>query len=296
MRHLTVTVGTVVAFLFMCLVPASGGNDFGTKILRISGSHSVARVVSAYAQKFNELNHDVTVIVSGGHTAKGFRKFLAGNVEMVMAARNLSESEKNEANQRGVEPVAKMIGSVPVPIITHSTNAVSELTIDQLSKIFRGEYTNWKQLGGNDEPINLVVIDDPMSETVHSLQKHVLQGAQFSSSAQHKTLHRSVPIVVSNTKGSIGFSCLTDLRILEETGKADSVKLIRIKKDEPSDTGSVPVARDASDPDYPVTIPIYLFYNANAKGKLAETFVRYVLHSKSSSKVKNRQEPVEHAG
>ena len=67
----------------------------------------------------------------------------------------MTEAEKQNAISQGVDPVEFKVAIDGIAIITNKGNTVTELTLDQLAKIYNGTYTNWNQVGGADRAIVL---------------------------------------------------------------------------------------------------------------------------------------------
>lgn len=75
-------------------------------------------------------------------------------VEMVIAARLISRDEKVYAEENGVTLIGKPIAKDALTFMVNPLNPVNNLSISQLQRIYTGEITNWKEVGGNDEEIN----------------------------------------------------------------------------------------------------------------------------------------------
>lgn len=121
-------------------------------VINVGGSTSMLpmmiRLSEVYQKKFG-----VTVTVSGGGSGVGASNTINGEFDIGMCSRDLNQSELDE----GLLPYP--IGIDAIAVIVNSAG-ISNLTIDQLSKIYSGEVTNWKQLGGWDKDIAVVARDD----------------------------------------------------------------------------------------------------------------------------------------
>ena len=65
----------------------------------------------------------------------------------------MKDEEIEQAKANGVTPVEHTVASDGIAVIVHPSNAVADLTIEQIGKIYRGEITNWKEVGGADKAI-----------------------------------------------------------------------------------------------------------------------------------------------
>src|SRR5208337_15290 len=75
--------------------------------------------------------------------------------EVAMASRRATIREKEEEAAGGVELVEHLIGYGGIVILTDPSNSVEQLTLEQVQKIFKGEYTNWSQVGGPNRFISV---------------------------------------------------------------------------------------------------------------------------------------------
>ena len=90
------------------------------------------------------------------NTNASFLNMIRGekDVSLIVTARGISRDEKKEAEERGVELISRPIAKDAFIFIVNRNNPVHNLTIEQMKKIYMGEITNWKEVGGNDAPIH----------------------------------------------------------------------------------------------------------------------------------------------
>lgn len=110
--------------------------------LSLAGSTSMEKLCEALKESFMEKNPGVTVTVEYTGSGSGIESVTAGSVDIGDSSRALTDDEK--AN--GVEENIVAIDGIAV--ITDNDNSVTELTSDDLKKIYTGEISNWKDLGG----------------------------------------------------------------------------------------------------------------------------------------------------
>ena len=113
----------------------------------VNGSTSMGDVINALTEGFNELNPDVQISYTGSGSSAGIEGVLAGSCDLGLSSRELSDDELGEG------AVANVIAKDGVAVVVNPENPVSELTSEQIAKIFTGEITNWSELGGNDAEI-----------------------------------------------------------------------------------------------------------------------------------------------
>ena len=119
-------------------------------VVNTDGSTSMADVMAAFQESFSGLYPDVTVNYSGTGSGSGITNALAGTVDIGLSSRALTDEEKA---QGAVENIVALDG---VAIVVHPENAVASLTVEQIAQIYKGEITNWSELGGADAPIAVI--------------------------------------------------------------------------------------------------------------------------------------------
>ena len=108
------------------------------------GSTSLADVMAVLQETFREAQPDITVNYTGSGSGAGIENVLNGSVDIGLSSRALKDEEKA---QGAVENIVALDG---VAVVVNPANAVSDLTVEQIAQIFKGEITNWSELGGED--------------------------------------------------------------------------------------------------------------------------------------------------
>ena len=116
--------------------------------LIITGSSTVAPLVSEIAKRFEAQHSDVRIDVQMGGSSRGISDVREGISNIGMASRSLKENEE--------DLFAFPIALDGISIIIHKDNPVTELTDEQIINIYTGKITNWKEVGGKDAPITVV--------------------------------------------------------------------------------------------------------------------------------------------
>ena len=120
-------------------------------IVKTGGSTSVEKVMNALIYKYQEENQNVTINYEMNGSGDGIQGVIDGKYEIGHSSRDLKDEEKSE----GLEGTAYAIDGIAV--VVNSENGVTDLTQDQIKKIYAGEITNWSEVGGADAPITVVV-------------------------------------------------------------------------------------------------------------------------------------------
>ena len=148
-------------------------------------------------------------------------------------------------------------------------NKVKDLSIDQLSQIYQGKITNWKEVGGDNLAI-VVVSRDSSSGTYESWGHLVLNGAKVSPRAQLQASNGAVVQAISKNRYAIGYIGIGYLN--------KSVKALTV--------GGVPAtAKTALNKQYPIARPLYMYTDGTPKGD-TEGFIKFLLGNKGQEIVK----------
>lgn len=183
---------------------SSSGDVSGS--ISLAGSTSMEKLCEALKESFMEQNPNVTVTVEYTGSGAGIESVTAGSVDIGDSSRALTDDEK--AN--GIEENIVAIDGIAV--ITDKDNSVTELTSDDLKKIYTGEITNWNELGGNDEAI--VVIGREAASGTRGAFEELLDIADQCKYAQELDSTGAVLAKVGSTPGAIGY---VSLDVLDDT-------------------------------------------------------------------------------
>ncbi len=154
--------------------PTQPGAVSGRTMIRQIGSTTLLALAEKWREGFNQEHPDTEIAVSGGGSGTGISALISGTAEIANASRPIKDSEKQQAQARGVVPVAHIVAYDGMVVIVHPSNPVGELSIEQLSDIFSGKTTNWRQMGGPDQEI-LIINRDSSSGTYEVFKELVVQ-------------------------------------------------------------------------------------------------------------------------
>ena len=138
---------------------SSAGTDAGTSqsstesktelsgSVATNGSTSMEEVIGALSEQFMADNSGVTVSYDPTGSGTGIEAAKNGTCDIGLSSRALKDEEKE---QGAVENIVALDG---VAVVVNPANTVSDLTVEQIAQIFKGEVTNWSELGGSDGQI-----------------------------------------------------------------------------------------------------------------------------------------------
>ncbi len=193
MKKEIIVITLSMLFLMGCI---SEGNK--AKTISIAGSTTVHPISDGLAEAFME-KYDINVTVQGGGSGTGIKMVGEGTVDIGASSREVKEDEKEKYNIK-IYPIA-IDG---LAIIVHPSNKIENLSIEQLKRIFAGEIENWKELGGEDKEIVLVVRAEG-SGTRDFFEKKVMRDVPLSRKALQKPSNGAVKATIASNENAIGY-------------------------------------------------------------------------------------------
>ncbi|WP_295891634.1 phosphate ABC transporter substrate-binding protein [uncultured Vibrio sp.] len=194
-----------VALAALFSVTLSTGTALAAEV-NVSGSTSVGRVMDVLAESYNAEHPDSFIAVQSIGSTAGLTLVDKGVVEIGMSSRYLTEREQNETLT--VAPIA----FDGLAVVVNNANNVADISRDQLYKIYKGEVTNWKELGGADQEIAVVTREVSSGsrfsfESMLGLTKVVNERLVSDISTRNIVVNSNsmVKTLVNHNKQAIGF-------------------------------------------------------------------------------------------
>jgi phosphate transport system substrate-binding protein len=168
--------------------------------ITMAGSTSMEKIANAAAEAFMGKNPDVLVTAEFIGSSAGIEALLGGTTDIGNSSRNLKDEEKSSG---AVENVIAIDG---IAVILDKANAVTDLTKDQLTKIYKGEIVNWKEVGGADQPI--VVVGREAGSGTRGAFEELLEIVDQCKYSNEINSTGGVMAKVASTPGAIGYVSL----------------------------------------------------------------------------------------
>ncbi|MBY5944014.1 phosphate ABC transporter substrate-binding protein [Photobacterium rosenbergii] len=199
---------------------------FATETVSVVGSNSVTPIMEVLGETYAQ-SHDVTIEVQGPGSSAGVRAAHDGSSDLGMSSRDLKDSEKADNIKEVV------IARDGIAVVAHPSNPVNDLSKEEVTKIYKGEITNWKEVGGEDKPIVVATRDTASGtrgafEDIMDLKMKVndVSVSAISQRAQVASGNGQLKTIVANNPFAIGYISL---------GSVDeSVNPLSIDNHEPS--------------------------------------------------------------
>ena len=237
------------------------------------GSDTLVNLALAWAERYQKLNPEVQISVTGGGSGTGFASLMNGTIDIANASRKIKPEEIETAREKGFEPIEFIVANDAIAVIVNPHNPVNQLTLEQVSMIYKGEITNWQALGGEDRPIVKLSRETNSGTHVYFLETVVRLGKKGNEdifSADTLLLPSSEGIIaeVRDNPNAIGYDGLGYI--------TDEVKMVALSKD-----GSgyiIPSVETVLNGMYPISRHLYMYTRGEPQGAELE-YLQWILSS-----------------
>ncbi len=209
----------------------------------------------------------------GRGSGVGISALINGATDIANASRKMKNTEKEKLKARyntlGVEVACAKDG---ITIYLNAANKVKELSIEQLGKIFRGEISNWKDVGGEDQSIKLYGRENS-SGTYVFFQENVVQG-DYATSCQTLPGTAAVVNAVKKDVYGIGYG---------GAAYAEGIAICKVKKDDNSPAVAA-TAETIKTGEYPITRYLYMYLRNRPTGEMKK-YIDWILSAEGQKLV-----------
>ncbi len=279
----------------LSLTGIAGSNVGGNTILRLAGSNTIGdslgpSLAAAFLKDLGATNirtlpgdkadekivqgvlpgdASVSSIDIAAHgSATAFKAFEENSCDIGMASRRINATEAAKLRSIGDFYSAgseHILGLDGIAVIVNTSNPVSELSVDQIKRIFTGQITDWSQVGSSHGAIGIYARNDN-SGTYDTFKSLVLAGAALSASAHRFEDSNALSAAVSGDPNGIGFIGLPFVH----SAKAVSVS-------EQGTRALQPTRLTVATEDYALARRLYLYTPANPRNKFSRMLITFAL-------------------
>ncbi|MCC8122043.1 MAG: phosphate ABC transporter substrate-binding protein [Oscillospiraceae bacterium] len=218
-----------------------------------NGSTSMESVISALKEVFEADNPGVTITYDATGSSAGITAAMDGSADIGLSSRTLKETETGLT--------ASVVALDGIAIIVNAANPVEDLTVEQIAGLFKGEITNWSEVGGNDMEVTLVG-REAGSGTRDGFES-IVGVAEECKYDQEMTSTGAVISSVATNEYAIGYASLSSV--------GDTVKSVTV--------GGVPCTEETIlDGTYAIQRPFVIVTNdSTTLSEAAQAFVDFAL-------------------
>jgi phosphate transport system substrate-binding protein len=209
----------------------------------------------------------VKISISGGGSGNGIKALIDGSTDIADSSRFIKDEEVTLAVEKGRYPVPFALAYDCIVPVVHPSTSITNLTMDQLKAIYKGEIQNWQEVGGPERPI-VVISRDSSSGTYEVWEEKIMKKERVFPGALLQASNGAVVQAVSKNKNAIGY---IGLGYVDQTVKGLTVDGI---------AGSEETTLNGT---YPISRPLYMFTSGWPKGD-ALNFINFVLHPEKGQK------------
>ena len=235
------------------------------------GSDTLVNLALAWAEAYIALRPEVRISVTGGGSGTGIAAMINGTVDIANASRAMKQEEISAAQGNGITPVEFTVARDAIAVVVNPSNPVDRLTIRQISDIYTGQITNWRQVGGPDRPIVLLSRESNSGTYVYFLENVIRMGEKsdllFSPDTLLMPSSEGISAEVRQNPNTIGYDGLGYV--------THDQKVIAVAQDagEPYVLPSIATVNDGS---YPISRPLFMYTAGEPQGEI-KNYLDWVL-------------------
>jgi phosphate transport system substrate-binding protein len=231
--------------------------------LVIRGSNTVGEELAPrLAAEYKKTHADATFDMEFKGSAYGIGALMGGFCDIAASSKPIGKEQLEIAQGRGVDFKEYVLGSYTVSVLVNAANPVSNLTSNQVADLFTGKITNWKDVGGADAPVHLLV-RDPVSGTYLGFKELAMANQEYAEHVQFFTTYSAIAEVVAKDPNAIGYSGL-------QVAPAAGTKVVSVD-------GVAPSVATVNGGKYPYVRTLRLYTDIHKESMNAKGFIDYAL-------------------
>ncbi|MEE1351595.1 MAG: phosphate ABC transporter substrate-binding protein [Clostridia bacterium] len=205
--------GLLAAMLTGCGSTSTDSNTVATEggTVATDGSTSMEKVIGYLSEAYMEENAGVKVTYNPTGSGSGIQAVQEGRCDIGLSSRNLKDEEKADL-------VGTVVAIDGIAIIVNPKNAVNDLSIEQIAALYKGEITNWSEVGGADAPV--VLIGREAASGTRDGFESITDTEDLCKYSQELTSTGDVVQTVASNPNAIGYASLAAVK--------DTVKMLDV--------------------------------------------------------------------
>jgi len=274
-RCLAAALILLLCWLLSCRQQGSeptGSSKPVTGKIENKGSDTLVNLALAWAERYMGEHPEIRISVTGGGSGTGIASLINGTVDLANASREMKSEEIRAAGANGITPVQFVVARDAIAVVVNPSNPVRALTLGQISDMYTGKITNWRELGGENRPIVLLSRESNSGTYLYVLENVIRRGDPkctllFSPDTLLMPSSEGISTEVRQNPNAIGYDGLGYVTADQE--------VVAVAADEggPYVLPSIATVNDGS---YPIARPLYM-YTAGEPVDQVKTYLEWVL-------------------
>lgn len=231
----------------------------------------------AWAERYQAEHPEASISVTGGGSGTGLSALLNETVDIANASRAIKDEELEQAQAAGFTPGEYVVARDAIAVIVNPENPVKELTLAQISAIYRCEITNWSQVGGEDRPIVRLSRETNSGTHVYFLEEVIRLGDKTNSDifcAETLLMPSSEGIIaeVADNPNAIGYDGLGYV--------TEDVKMLALSEN-PAGPFILPSVENVNAGTYPIARDLYMYTRTDTPDGLVKAYLEWVFSAEA---------------
>ena len=261
----------IIFFFYTILSACQSPNQTGSEHTNLDsqktyienkGSDTLVNLALAWAEEYQRLYPGVQISVTGGGSGTGFTALINGTITIANASRQIKPEEIDTARENGFEPIEFIVADDAIAVIVNPNNPVETLSLEQVSKIYKGEITNWKEVGGEDRPIVKLSRETNSGTHVYFLETVIRLSSKedtsiFSADTLLLPSSEGIIVEVRDNPNAIGYDGLGYV--------TSDVKMVALSQGGYSNH-IIPSAATVISGEYPISRHLYMYTRGEPTG------------------------------
>jgi phosphate transport system substrate-binding protein len=257
----------IIISLGACATPSASERQSAASFsIQNVGSDTMVNLALAWAEAYQSEQPDVRIAVTGGGSGTGLAALINGTVDIANASRQIKPEETARAEANHITPVEHAVARDAIAVIVHPSNPVEHLSLQQISDIYTGKLTNWRQVGGQDRPIVLLSRETNSGTHVFFLEQVIRLGdpnSKFLFTPDTLLLPSSEGITaeIQQNPNAIGYDGLGYV--------TPQVKMVAVAHDAQAPF-VLPSVESVNANTYPIARDLYMYTAGQPTGQIAK--------------------------
>ncbi|HEY69989.1 MAG TPA: phosphate ABC transporter substrate-binding protein [Anaerolineae bacterium] len=277
---LRINLTLVFLLLVSCgkTTPNNGTSPSEAQTIENKGSDTMVNLALAWAEAYQPDHPEVRISVTGGGSGTGIAALINGTVDIANASRQIKQEERDLAEANGITPVEFVVAQDAIAVVVNPSNPIDRLSIQQISDIYSGKITNWREVGGENRPIVRLSRETNSGTHVYFLEEVLRQGNKddntlFSTNTLLMPSSEGISAEIRQNPNAIGYDGLGYV--------TEGMKVIAISQSAESPY-VMPSAETVNNGTYPIARDLYMYTSGEPSGNIL-AYIEWICGSQAQA-------------